>query len=206
MKWRGAVLAIVAILLSSSISFANITDLTYASDGDGAFVCSNYWWSGSSASLTCPVSGSQYWGPGHLLGSVTTDSPDDPTLTIASAVDNDTAFAWTAYFVNVYMNTPFALSNVVVTAPGDWSVVSVTQPVLVGTNYVGSMEFDTGTPIPNGGVGELGFSYQMQFGSSTHYSFTQEMIPVPEPGAMGLVAVGGVLLASLRRVRPQPRA
>jgi len=50
----------------------------------------------------------------------------------------------------------------------------------------------------------LDFSYAVHFGSSLDSVVTQEMIPmfaeVPEPGTLGLAAMGGVLLAlRLRR-------
>ena len=52
----------------------------------------------------------------------------------------------------------------------------------------------------------VSFSYQLQFTSSTHYSFTQEIIPVPEPGTVGMVTMSGLLLASLALARRRPRA
>jgi len=101
------------------------------------------------------------------------------------------------------MNNTFTLANAAVTAPGDWTVVSVSPVIYTGSNYVGTILFDTGAPIPNDNVSELDFSYQLHFSGNTSYTFTQEMTPVPEPGTVALVAVGGLLLAqfTLRRGR-----
>ncbi len=205
MKWRGAALGIVAILVFVSTTRANITNLTYCSDGDGAFVCSNYAWAGSSPSVNFHVYGDQFSAPGHMLTDVLTDSASDPTLTIGSSVDNDTSFAWTAYLVNVYMATNFTISNVTVTSPSnDWTVVSVSPATFTGSNYVANIVYDTGTPIAIGD--ELDFSYQLQFASSTHYAFTQEMIPVPEPSTFLTVTMSGLLLATFAWARRRPQA
>jgi hypothetical protein len=147
------------------------------------------------------VYGDQFGVTGSIIADVTTDSELDPTLTIGSFVDNDTSFAWTGYLVNVYMNTTFTLSGVTVSTPGDWGVVNVLQPVFTGSNYVGTIQLDTGAPIAIGS--QLGFSYSMIFSSATHYSFTQEMTAVPEPGTLEFVTLGGLLLAAfpLSRIR-----
>ena len=203
MNGRGTVAIFLGLLLSYSTCRANITSLSYASDGDGAFVCSNYTWTGSSPTLPMAVYGYQCGPTGHLLADIYTDSASDPTLTVGSFVDNDTTFAWTAYFVNVYMSAPFALSNIVVSIPGDWTVVSISQPTFTGTNYEGSFQLDTGAAIPIGG--DLGFGYSMIFSSATHYSFTQEMIAVPEPATSDFLAWGGGLLAAVGLFLPRRR-
>lgn len=205
MKWRGIALGIVAILVLVSTTRANITNLTYASDGDGAFVCSNYLWQGSSPSVNFHVYGDQFSAPGHMLTDVLTDSANDPALIIGSSVDNDTGFAWTSYLVNVYMATTFTITNVTVTSPlNDWTVVSVSPVTFTGSNFVANIVYDTGTPIAIGDT--LDFSYKLQFASSTHYAFTQEMIPVPEPGTVVMVTMSGLLFASLALARRRHRA
>lgn len=138
-----------------------------------------------------------------MNGWIQTSSAEDPTLTLASAIVNDTNFAWTAYIVNVYMSSPFTLTNVNVTLPGDWSVVSVSPVTPTNSEYVGTILLDTGAPIPNGG--EIDFNYQLQFSGASQFSFTQEVIPVPEPGPIELVALAGGLFAAFTLVRPRRR-
>ena len=206
MEKRAIIVIVLAVLACCSISKANITNLWYADDGDGAVVCNATNWWGNSGSVTLCIDGVQHWTPGHVLGTVDTDSTIDPTLTISSGIANDTTFAWTAFTVNVYMNNPFTLTNAAVTVPGDWTVVSVSPVTSIGSNYVGTIEFDTGTAIPNDNVSELDFSYQLKFSGNTHYSFTQEMIPVPEPGTLGLLTISGLLLGGFTLARRQRRA
>lgn len=198
---RVIMLAMLATLLYCSPSRASITAASWWDDWDGALVCSrtNLTLSGDATSGTLTMSGDQYWGPGHMVGTVDTTGGEDPTLTLASDIENDTNFAWTAYIVNVYMSNTFTLSNFNVLTPGDWSVVSISP--LTPTNglgsYVVSTLLDTGTPIPVGN--DIAFSYQLSFSGASHFNFTQEVIPVPEPGTFGLVALSGGLLALARR-------
>jgi hypothetical protein len=155
------------------------------------------------------MAGDQYWGPGHMVGTIDTTGALDPTLTLGSDIENDTNFAWTAYIVNVYMSNTFTLSSVNVSTPGDWSVVSVSPvtPTNGLGSYVASILLDTGTPIPVGN--DIAFSYQLSFNGASHFNFTQEVIPVPEPGAFDFAALGGLLLAPLAvayRSRRAPKA
>ena len=132
-------------------------------------------------------------------------SQKKPTLYLGSAVNNDTAYAWTDYHVNVYMSVPFAfVGTPTVDNPpnSDWSLSGVVVPAWNGSQYEGTINFVDGTPIGIGG--ELDFNYAIHFSSSLDYSFTQEMIPsyeiVPEPSTIAVVAIGGLILAlGLRR-------
>ena len=45
--------------------------------------------------------------PGHMVGTVVLDSPEDPTLTLSGTIDNQTASAWYGYQINVIMSIPF---------------------------------------------------------------------------------------------------
>lgn len=180
---------------------ANITGVTYADDGDGAIVCPVYTWNGSVDELSAPIYGDQYWGPAHVVGNITTDTAADPSLILGSAIDNDTSFAWTAYHVNVYMNNPFTLSALTVfNVPiGDWAAAITQAPAWNGSQYEGQLDFTSGTPLAIGG--ELDFSYKISFTGATSYSFTQEMMPVPEPGMFGFLAAGVLLLGGFTVVR-----
>jgi hypothetical protein len=65
------------------------------------------------------------------------------------------------------------------------------------------MVFSSGTPVQVGQ--ELDFNYSISFTGATSYSFTEEVIPVPEPAIFALVPVGALLwggfVAGLRRKR-----
>jgi hypothetical protein len=208
MKTRTKILLplVLAFLGYCATSRATITNASWTDDGDGAIVCS--WWQFNLNASTLKMTGNEYMaGAAHMIGTVQTTDPTDPTLYLGSAVDNDTGFAWTSYQVNVYMSAPFTIVSgtpYVDNVPaGDWSV----SP----TTYQSSSEFPTepyeatidltgGTPVQIGG--ELDFGYAIHFGSSTDYAFTQEMIPVPEPGDLGLASAllfGGIEL--VKRLR-----
>jgi len=147
-----------------------------------------------------------------MTGQIFTDTLADPTLFLGSSVDNDTGGSWIGYQVNVVMSVPFTFSGTptVFTVPGSSWVLAgpPSTPTLQGAgpyagSYEGTIDFtDGGTPLAPGN--ELDFSYAVHFGSSLDSVVTQEMIPmfaeVPEPGTLGLAAMGGVLLAlRLRR-------
>jgi hypothetical protein len=193
-------------VLCCTVSRANITSINYADDGDGAINCTPYTWTGSQASWTCPVNGDQFWGPGQVVGTITTDSATDPKLTLDDQIVNDSGFSWTSYDVNVYLSQSFTLSAVDVTLPPDWTVSSFAQPTLVNSPlgaYEAQMVFSSGTPVQVGQ--ELDFNYSISFTGATSYSFTEEVIPVPEPAIFALVPVGALLwggfVAGLRRKR-----
>ncbi len=209
MKMRGIVLAVLTTVFCCSTSHATITSATWWDDGDGALNCSwtNLTLSGDAQSGTLSMSGVQNWGPGHMNGWIQTSGGDDPTLTLASSINNDTNFVWTDYHVNVYMNSTFTIPNSGTLAPtvnnpsyNDWTVSSVVEPStpLVGGPYNGDYEGTVnllgGTPITIGGL--LDFSYAIQFSGASGFAFTQEVIPstVPEPSTIGLLAMSGLLL------------
>jgi len=83
---------------------------------------------------------------------------------------------------------------------GDWTAYLTQQPVWNGTDWKGQLDFHAGTPVAIGG--ELDFSYAIHFVGSTSYSFTQEMMPTPEPGTLSLL-LGGVLLLGRRTAKRQ---
>lgn len=196
MKRLSLILVVVGGLLYCSTSKANITNVVFQSDGDGAIIdCPVYTWSGDVSSLSVPIKGDQLWGPAHVSGIIDTTGPiGDPSLTISSAIVNDTAFTWTAYQVNVYMNNSFTLSGQAVTLPPDWGATIAQAPAWNGTQYEGQLLFTAGTPVMVGD--ELDFGYTVSFSGATSFVFTQEMIPIPEPGTFGFLAVGALLLGA----------
>lgn len=196
---RVLILAVVVGLACCSISSADITNLTYASDGDGAFVCTPWSWSGNTNEVAVSVYGDQYWAPGHLLLDVLTTDSADPTLKIDNSIDNQTSFAWTQFTVNLTMDVSFTLTNVAVTTPGDWGVVSFDQTAnFTGSNYLATVVYNIGAAIATNGT--IDFGYWVKFSGSPSYTITQEMIPVPEPASWAMVALGAVALLSTRRL------
>lgn len=199
MKIRSLLLCTATLLVSCLVSNASVTGVTYADDGDGAVICPVYTWPGGD---TVSIYGDQYGWPGHVLGTISTDSDLDPTLTLASAFDNDTPFVWTDYHVNIFMNHVFTVVPASVSvfndSIGDWTGGLTQQATSTGTNYMAKLDFYAGTPVPIGDT--LYFSYAIQFSGATSFSFTQEMIPTPEPSTLSLLA-GGALLLGARTLR-----
>jgi hypothetical protein len=165
---------------------ANLTGVTYTPDSTGAIICPIYTWPGGS---NVNVYGSQS-AAGSILFNVTTDSSGDPTLTLGNSINNDTSFAWTGYEVQVTMAQTFTLSAAMVTVPPDWTVGSVNGPTFVAGMYTGDIIFAAGTPVPP--TGQLDFSYQLSFNGSV--AFTETLTPTPEPGTVGLLVGGGLLI------------
>lgn len=187
-----------AAVLFCGTANASIIQWSAADDGDGGIVCPPQSWSGVASTVTIAMTGNQYFGPAHILGSVTTDTEVDPTITLRTAVDNDTSFAWTGYHVNVAMNKPFTISAEQVFLPSDWSIAISSQPVLQSSGqwvgqYLGQLDLTGGAAIPVGGT--LDFGYSATFIGSVQ--FCQEFIPVPEPTLLGLATIG--LLGLIRR-------
>jgi hypothetical protein len=198
MKKQTIVLTALAVVASCSISQASILDASWNSANSTALDCYYLY---PFANNTLDMDATQHVGQASMVGVVNTDTPLDPTLTLASAVDNDTGFAWLGYRVNVYMSVPFAFvtpgPSVNNPPTGDWLVASVVAPAWNGSQYEGTLYLSSGTPVGIGG--ELDFLYSINFASATHYAFTQEMIPlattVPEPSTLGLMGIGALGLA-----------
>ncbi|MFO1477466.1 MAG: PEP-CTERM sorting domain-containing protein [Verrucomicrobiota bacterium] len=197
MKCHSILLA-VAVSLTASTTFGDIIGVTAAADGDGAISCPDYNW---GATTSIGLYGDQSGAIAHILGTITTDTELDPTLTIANSIDNDTGFDWAGYQVNVKMNKTFTLGSVQVTNPGDWTVLSVTQPVLVGSDWIGSIVYTGGTPVTWNPAGSIDFSFSMTFLGSAQWC--EELVPiaVPEPGTASLLVLGALALAGRRLVR-----
>jgi hypothetical protein len=183
----------MAVLAAASVSSATSIDEDLWAQSGGAL--QNAAWSWDQTNYVMSIGAQQYLSPGNVLGWFTTDSSADPTITMENAIDNDTGFAWTSYDVNVYMNQQFTLSAPVVypdTTEPHWSGTITDSPaVWNGAQWEAQAIFEGGTPLPVGGV--LDFGYQASF--TGNVDFTQQLVPVPEPGALPLIfgAVAGLL-------------
>ena len=196
MKVKNLFVLVVVLLATASFARADIIGWSCQDDGDGAIDCVAAF--NGAEPYVMSIEGDQYWGPGHMEGSFTTDTAVDPTVTMNTAIDNDTSFAWAGYQVNVYMDSTFTLSDAAVASPTDWTA-AITQPTLVGGEYVGSILYQGGTPIDVNGT--LEFGYKMSFSGSMGYNFCQEMTPVavPEPTTLVLLSLAGLMGLAYRR-------
>ncbi len=200
--------SVLCLSLTSLAANAAIENASWWDDNDKVLVCGGTSViTDQSGQMSLSMTGNhKIADAGHMVGTITTDTPDDPTLTLGSSVDNDTGANWIGYRVNVYMNSFFTLKNSSITTPSTWSQQSISQPILDTSKnqYVVSMYF---AGSPEIAVGEsIEFSYQMVFSGKTSYAFTQEMIPVfasaPEPSVFGMIGgllVGGAGLLRLRK-------
>lgn len=202
MQKRGITLLIMAVLAGASVTRASITNVTYANYTGG--MMTNAWAAWNSSQVSLSIHGEQLGTPGLGGGTIYTSSAEDPTLTVHNIIDNDTTFSWTAYHVNVSMSSTFTISNAVVNVPGDWTSVITQQPILTNSLYVGQVDYFSGTPVPIGGT--LDFQFNMIFSGATQFSYTVELIPVPEPETLNLVAVSGILLGGFALGRRRRRA
>ncbi len=218
MSWGlrlGAVALVGSFLAWTSVATASITSWDCCNDNDGAINCAQTdWWGDAQTGYNVKIAGEQFWGPGHMLSTFTTDTVDDPTIKYINAVTNDTGLDWTGYVVNVTLNaaaslTTYSISNVTVglpDGPDGWSVTNIPSFTSNGIvdgqyQYVATIDFQGGTPVAGDGSGELDFSYKVSFAGSTSYHAIQEQtpVPVPEPGTLVLV-LGGLLGLAIARV------
>jgi PEP-CTERM motif len=195
------IVSVVATFGFCLVSQAGITSATWWTESSQSFTGAGY----SFHDALLAASGVQYASSAKLVGTIQTDTPSDPTLTLGSTVNNDTGNPWLGYQVNIAMDQPFTFTTPgpsVNNAPAnDWFVASIVAPTLqisgpYAGKYEGTLLFSEGTPVGVGGT--LDWAYSISFGSSTDYSFTQEMIPlfspIPEPSALALIGMGGLIL------------
>lgn len=198
MKFR-TIAIIFAFLACATISKADITSWYCADDGDGVIKDTITSWSEIGAGEYEMTIDTRHdlWEYGHMVGWFVSDG--DPTITVIDSIDNDTDFPWTDYHLNIYMDHPFTivpLSAFVIT-PSDWNPNSVITPVSGTGPYVGSIDYYAGTAVPVAGT--LMFGYKISYTFSGKTSYTQEMLPTPEPGTIVLLALGLLGLFVLRR-------
>ncbi len=193
MKIRSSFFFALAAFACAANGYANVTDITWGYSG-GVYCYTPLFDSAGNVSMYGFQSGD---GTGQMAAAITTDTPEDPTLTIGTGLDNDTFFAWSGYHIDVFMDRSFQiLATPTVSSPVGWSASYTPNSTFNGTLYVGSIDFSYlpgGIPVNVGD--EFDFSYQVKFSGSTTYSLTENVsvTPVPEPGTLGLLAIGSLL-------------
>jgi hypothetical protein len=194
MRTLSATLALLALLTLGATCQAAIVDATLADDGDGVVTCFSY-----GLHEVAPFEYEQtvqgihnIWETGHVLGTILTDTELDPKLTLLHDIDNDTGWTWTDYHAEVTMDKSFTFDNV--TVDNAWTY-QVSQPVQVGSNWVGTIDYYAGVPVPDGGA--LSFGYRMTFIGTAHFS--EALTPTPEPSTLVMAACGLVGLLVVRR-------
>ena len=186
------------VLFCAPFAGADITEWYCADDGDGALLVDPTWDQGTG---TLYMSGTQYWGPGHVLGSFTTDTELDPTVWVVESVENQTSFAWTDYHIGVTMTKPFSIVGVIAPADWTWTITPPSENIL--NQWVGTLDYYAGTPI---GVGDSGnFGLVVSFLGSVSFSLEQnptgDLATVPVPGALLLGGFGVACVSWMRRQR-----
>ncbi|MCE5326009.1 MAG: PEP-CTERM sorting domain-containing protein [Planctomycetaceae bacterium] len=197
---RFITVAVACVALCAASANAGITGYTINNDGDGAINCAlDSWIDEGEATYSMTIVGDQFWSPGHMVGEFV--APEDPSVRVRNIINNDTTFAWTSYRVNVYMNKVFTIStapaDLLVYGPAGWTATLTQQAApIVGGQYMAIIDYTGAAPLAINDT--LDFGYKMSFLGSIQYC--QEMIPIPEPATMSLLAIGG-LAALLRRKR-----
>lgn len=196
---KKAIIYLAALAALSSFSAkASITNVVAWGDYNNVD-CYLYTWTPIDSTLTMY---SDQYGDGTVSGKIQTDTPTDPSLTLANTINNDTVFPWTSYDVDVYMNQSFSILSPTLIGPiysaGNWGVQSYTPSATWnGSQWVGHLVLGGATPIPVAGV--LSFSYTISFIGSVN--FTEVLTPVPEPNSLGLLLSGASLLGGFTVLR-----
>jgi len=188
---------IAVVVCAASLARADITDAQFYPDSDGNIVVNYVNWSWDQASTTCSLwaDETQHDTPGHVFANFITNEAGDPFAWIYKDVTNDTDFVWTDYHINVWLNRPFTIVSA--SEPTGWLAPVITDPVQQGAIWYGSVDYYSGGPAYDVQIGsEATFDLRLWWQSGTA-NFSIEQIPTPEPGSLGLLALGALVL--LRR-------
>jgi hypothetical protein len=206
MKTRSLFLSLLLGLLCCSVSNATtlITNVTWTGVSGDISDC-YYWNIGAPGNFTGGYMYGNQSGVAQMGLNLYTDNTSDPVFNLTADSINTSAFVWTSYIVDVFMNQTFSLSNAVSIIPGNWTA-SITQPgaPVLGI-YSGQIVFTAGTPVAIGD--HFKFAYDLGFAGGPSFTFTETLTPVPEPGMLTLLGCGALLLGGFkasRRLRQSP--
>jgi len=138
-----------------------------------------------------------YDRPATINVAFMTDEERDPSVWIIKRVENDTTFAWTGYTVEIGLDRLFQIDGA--SAPTGWDY-TITQPVLIGSNYVGTVSYEYGGPGTEINVGDWAdFGVGVSFEGDVNFCINQ--VPVPEPGSLLLMASAAMIAVGRMRSR-----
>jgi hypothetical protein len=194
MNKKTFLLVVSAAFLGWSVSHASITSLP-GWTWSGGIYCSApvLGVDAATGDQSANLNGNQK-SYGTLGLTIITDTAADPTMIVNNSINNTSPFVWTEYILSVAMNQNFSIDSAGVIVPGGWTatITAPTGPDISG-NYVGTIDYKGGTAVALGAI--FDFGYQITFSGSTSYSLTESANPVPEPGVLGLLVVGGLLVS-----------
>lgn len=132
-------------------------------------------------------------GPASL--TVQIDANTDPDVTMTKNLINTTGFAWTSFIIQLNQISPFPTPS---TYPGSLGSSRFSSNSTVNGPTGSTMTFtQSGTDTPVLPGQSVSFFFTFNIPGSVVFEMVQT--PVPTPGALGLLGLGG--LAALRRRR-----
>ena len=207
-----SLIGLITCALAVSVANASVTGWNCQADGDGAVVCQTNL-TGSAPDYTMNIVENMYGTPGHVEGTITTDTLLDPSINFNKSVTNDTTFAWSDYHFNMFMQQPFSITGVG-PMPLGWTAVVTAVNTTAGSYedshhnpfaYQGAVDFYN-TSGSNVAIGQMAnFGAIANFSGYSLYSFEIEQIATPEPVSLALLALGGLFIRRNRKVSRQAR-
>jgi hypothetical protein len=208
-RYISAILFSLILLFAVSTVNASIESWTCTDDKDGGIVMNPGTWAVVDPvkyDYQLSLTGTQNFGPAHVVGDFQTDTELDPTVRILQDVTNDTGFAWTGYQITIGMTKSFSFVDAGLMMPNGWTAITGSvlpnQPlpgdISPGTGWVGTISYSkglTGAAIDIGSDGTFGF--KVSFLGSTNFYTAQ--VPTPEPTTILLLGLGAMSVIRRRR-------
>jgi hypothetical protein len=179
---------VVVLAATASLASAGVIVSAEAVAADPTVTVVDSKWDAPTESLyiTENVSGQ----PATVLATFT--AIGDPSAWIRKRVDNNTAFAWAGYIIDIKMLQSFTIDSVIPMA--NWT--GVATPVLPDGEgyYAATVNFTTETPGSYVTIGSTGqFNVRVTFPGTAEFGITQTPV-APEPISLALLALGGLMI------------